>query len=237
MIKQKKWIVYLLCTMLAVAFTGCSSENNPNSTPSSIDSSIVEEQSPEEPYHVDFRLTTGHHIAGIDFPAGTYNIRAIEWRGTVTSSNGAINADMGTIDYNTDGRNTYTQEVDAVELPYGTRISLSGGVRLRLTCDDADPTPLESRNQEITEQIALSAGTYIAGQDFPAGMYDFTSTYGVGNVESSNMHDGGISEVMGTTWRIAEGFDYCDQNCQNVELPEGTELRISGVELLLIPSE
>ena len=58
----------------------------------------------------------------------------------------------------------------------------------------------------------------------------------MGNVESSNSHSGGISDVMGTTWRIAEGFGFCEQKYQNVELPEGTTLSVSGVTLLLQPS-
>ena len=81
------------------------------------------------------------------------------------------------------------------------------------------------------------AGIYTAGVDFPAGTYDFTATDGVGNVESSNLRSGGINDVMGTTWRIAEGYGFCEQYYQNVELPEGTTLRISGVDLLLSPSE
>ena len=192
---------------------------------------------PSELYSVDFRLTSGHHTAGVDFPAGTYHLEAIQWCGTVSSSNGSVDEAMGVTDYNTDGLNQYIQELSAVELPAGTVLSLTGGVMLRMTCGDADPTPLTARNQEITESVTLTAGIYTAGQDFPAGVYDFTATDGVGNVESSNPYEEGISDVMGTTWRLAEDFGFCDQYYQNVSLPEGTVLRVSGVTLLLTPSE
>ena len=45
---------------------------------------------PSELYSVDFRLTSGHHTAGVDFPAGTYHLEAIQWCGTVSSSNGSV---------------------------------------------------------------------------------------------------------------------------------------------------
>ncbi len=54
--------------------------------------------------------------------------------------------------------------------------------------------------------------------------------------KSSNMHDGGICDVMGTTWRIAEGLQFCNQKYENISLPEGTALNISGVDLLLTPA-
>ncbi len=55
-----------------------------------------QEETLSTPYAVDFRLTSGHHTAGIDFPAGVYDLEAIQWCGTVTSSNDAISLDMGT---------------------------------------------------------------------------------------------------------------------------------------------
>ena len=123
---------------------------------------------PSEPYSVDFRLTSGHHTAGVDFPAGTYHLEAIQWCGKVTSSNGSVDEAMGVTDYNTDGLNQYSQELSDVDLPAGTVLSLTGGVMLRMTCGDADPTPLTARSQEITESVTLTAGIYTAGEDFPS---------------------------------------------------------------------
>ena len=224
-----------LCLCACLLLAGCGTPGSvsgsaPHSAPSGEEPLAV-------PYETDFRLTSGHHTAGIDFPAGVYDLEAVQWCGTVISSNDAISLDMGTPEYNTDGQSHYEQTAEGVDLPTGTVLSLSGGVTLRLTCPDADPTPLALREQDITEDVKLAPGKYTAGTDFPAGVYDFTALNGVGNVESSNMHDGGICEVMGTTWRIAEGFGFCDQKYENVSLPEGTVLNTSGVDLLLTPSE
>ena len=233
---MKKFVFATLAAALCLIMVGCGTEKTLPEAPST---DIYESEAPDPsaPYSVDFRLTSGHHTAGIDFPAGTYHLQAIQWCGNVRSSNGSVDLSMGTTDFNTDGLNQYLQEVSDVELPTGTVLSLTGGVTLRMTCDDADPTPLESRNQKITENVTLTAGRYTAGVDFPAGVYDFTATDGVGNVESDNFFDEGINDVMGTTWRLAEDFGFCDQYYQNVSLPEGTVLQVSGVTLLLIPSE
>ena len=227
--KHTRLIALLAAACLLPALAGCAAEP---AAPSSA------EDAPEDstPSTVDFRLTSGHHTAGVDFPAGTYDLTAIEWCGRVVSSNGAVDTAMGVPEYNTDGQDLYTQSLEDVSLKKGTVLSLSGGVILRLHSDDADSSPLQPREQDITEDVTLSAGLYTAGVDFPAGVYDFTATDGVGNVESSNSHSGGISDVMGTTWRIAEGFGFCEQKYQNVELPEGTTLSASGVTLLLQPS-
>ena len=233
---MKRVFFALLCLSCCLFFAGCGTEKTLPEDPS-YDIYESEEIDSSEPYHVDFRLTSGHHTAGIDFPAGTYHLEAIQWCGNVVSSNGSVDASMGVTDFNTDGLNQYIQEVSDVELPIGTVLSLTGGVTLRMTCDDADPTPLEGRNKEITEMVTLTAGHYTAGVDFPAGVYDFTATDGVGNVESDNFFDEGINDVMGTTWRLAEDFGFCDQYYQNVSLPEGTVLQVAGVTLLLIPSE
>lgn len=233
---KKNMFALLTGVCILVLLTACGSTGDDTSASSAPSSSAPSDDSAAS-QSIDFRLTSGHHTAGVDFPAGTYDLTAVQWCGRVSSSNGAVDLPMGTADYNTDGQNTYTQNVTDVQLSSGTVLSLSGGVVLRLSCDDPDDTPLQPRNQEITEDITLGAGNYTAGVDFPAGTYDLTATDGVGNVESSNLQDGGINDVMGTTWRIAEGYGFCEQYYQNVELPEGTTLRISGVELLLSPSE
>ena len=228
---KKRWTICLLGAALCLSLAACAPGASHGSSADPTDSATASDAS-----SVSVRLTSGHHTAGIDFPAGTYDLEAIAWAGQVRSSNGAIDLAMGTVEHNTDGQNLYEQTAEQIDLPAGTVLSLSGGVNLRLTSENADPSPLQPRDQAITEDVTLEAGQYTAGVDFPAGVYDFTALDGVGNVESSNLNGNGINAVMGTTWRIAEGFGFCDANYENVELPEGTVLRVSGVKLLLSPS-
>ena len=172
----------------------------------------------------------------MDFPAGKYDIVAVSGGGNVSSSNafsGGINAVMGTEEQN-EVADMYEQEYKNIDLPEGVVLSISG-VTVRLTCDDASGAPLTPRNQEITETVDLGNGNFVAGEDFPAGVYNIVAVSGGGNVSSSNLYDGGINAILGTEDQN-ELMDMYEQEYKNIDLPEGTTLTIDGVQVQLVPS-
>ena len=146
---------------------------------------------------------------------------------------GGINAVMGTEEQN-EVADMYEQEYKNIDLPEGVVLSISG-VTVRLTCDDASGAPLTPRNQEITETVDLGNGNFVAGEDFPAGVYNIVAVSGGGNVSSSNLYDGGINAILGTEDQN-ELMDMYEQEYKNIDLPEGTTLTIDGVQVQLIPS-
>ena len=76
-------------------------------------------------------LSSGNYEAGVDFEAGVYKIVAISGTGNLSSDNmfeGGLNEMFG-ID---DGYGFYIGEFLNVDLPAGTELSLSGGVRIKL---------------------------------------------------------------------------------------------------------
>ena len=76
-------------------------------------------------------LGTGNYEAGIDFEAGVYKIVAISGTGNLSSDNmffGGLNEMFG-ID---DGYGFYTGEFNNADLPAGTELSVSGGVKVKL---------------------------------------------------------------------------------------------------------
>jgi hypothetical protein len=176
----------------------------------------------------------------MDFPAGTYDIVAISGSGNVTSGNmytGGINAMMGTKEANdAAGTDLYEQEYANIRLPNGVVLSVSGGVAIKISSDDADPAPLNIRQQPNTETISLGSGNFTAGKDFPAGTYDIVAVSGGGNVSSDNMYSGGINAVMGPKEANA-GIDLYEQAYKNIDLPADTTLSIDGVKIELIPSK
>ena len=93
--------------------------------------------------------------------------------------------------------------------------------------ETSDPTP-----STISFEQEFSSGNYTAGIDFPAGKYDIVAVSGGGNVSSS---DGGINAVMGTEDKN-ELMDMYEQEYKNIDLPDGTTLTISGVQIQLVPS-
>lgn len=179
-----------------------------------------------EHYEVD--LSSGNYVAGVDIPAGTYNLTATSGSGNVSSSNmysGGLNEIMGS------PADEYTQETfNNLSLPEGETLSLTGTVVLHIVSEDAQTGNMSSRVVGSEVQTDLSAGNYTAGTDFPAGVYNIVSTGSSGNVSSDNMYDGGLNEVMGDG---SDGFSVKQVN--NVELPEGTVLTVSGASIQLVP--
>ncbi len=78
----------------------------------------------------------------------------------------------------------------------------------------------------------LGNGNFTAGSDFEPGVYDIVAISGGGNVSSSNIFNGGINAVMG----VADD-DFYKKEYKNIELPEGTKLKVDGVKIKLIPKE
>jgi hypothetical protein len=190
---------------------------------------------------VRLELSNGHYTAGIDFPAGRYDIEAVSGSGNVSSSNmysGGINAIMGTKEENEAiGSDIYEQKYANINLPDGVVLSISG-VTVRITSEAADGAPLKTRRQPNTETVELGSGNFVAGTDFSAGTYDIIAVSGGGNVSSDNMYDGGINAIMGTADKNKEiGSNLYQQEYKNIELPKGTTLTVSGVGIKLVPSK
>jgi hypothetical protein len=78
-----------------------------------------------------FELSSGNYVAGVDFPAGTYNMEAVKGQGNVSSSNifdGGINEMVGEKDQS----GLYIQTFQNLQLTDQVELSISGGVTIRL---------------------------------------------------------------------------------------------------------
>lgn len=194
---------------------------------------VIEEIKKKNPQPISYtaELTNGNYTAGIDFPAGVYDIEAIAGTGNVSSSNmfdGGLNMVMSADD---------PERADSFQnarLPNGVVLEIKNGVTVRISCEEADGKPLAKREQPNTETVTLKNGNYIAGDDFPAGIYNVVAVEGAGTVSSDNMFDGGLNAVMGIGSR-SYGGEY-DHEYKNIELPEGVTLTVKNVEIQLVPS-
>lgn len=237
---MKKLVVLMLTGTMAFSMVACgeSSEQTEGTqteaaTTTEAGQSADETAEPEETTepvaeHFEVDLSAGNYVAGVDIPAGTYNLTATSGSGNVSSSNmysGGLNEIMGS------PADEYTQETfNNLSLPEGETLSLTGTVVLHIVSEDAQTGNMTSRVVGSEVQTDLSAGNYTAGTDFPAGVYNIVSTGSSGNVSSDNMYDGGLNEVMGDG---SDGFSVKQVN--NVELPEGTVLTVSGASIQLVP--
>ncbi len=193
---------------------------------------------PPAPKYISYEaeLKNGHFEAGIDFPAGTYDIEAVEGGGNVISDNiysGGINAIMGT-EKADQGLDMYEQKYSNIKLPEGTILSITD-VKVKITSDEkASADPLKERTAYPDEKVTLSNGNFEAGVDFPEGTYNIVAVKGGGNVTSDNIFDGGINAIIGTK-AADQGLNMYQQEYYNIIFEEGITLSIDGVTIDLIP--
>lgn len=167
---------------------------------------------------------------GSRYSGGTYTLTAVAGSGNVNSSNmfsGGLNEIMAA------QPDEYSvAEFKNAKMESGITLKLSGTIELKLSCNSAAVSKMEARNNPLSEEIELGSGNYIAGTDFPAGEYDIIAIDGNGNVNSSNMFDGGLNEIFSTA---ADGYSISE--FKNARFDEGVELKISSCTVKLVPSK
>lgn len=180
---------------------------------------------------LEYTLTAGNYVAGIDIPAGRCTAMAVNGTGNLSSSNmfsGGINEMFG-VD---EGDGFYTSEFSGLKLPEGTILTVGGNVQVKLMFSVVEAS-FTGRTYDESNAIELGTGNFESGIDFPAGVYKIVAISGTGNLSSDNMFDGGINEVFG----IDNGYNFYIPEFVNVDLPTGTELTVSGgVKIRLIPA-
>lgn len=180
----------------------------------------------------EYELSTGNYTAGIDIPAGKSNIAAVSGTGNLSSSNmftGGINEMFG-ID---DGTGFYTESYQGLKLSEGDVLTVSGRLTIKMEYTDVQ-SDITERVYDEDNRITLTDGSYEVGTDFPEGLYNIEAVSGTGNLSSSNMFEGGLSEMFG----IDDGMGFYTGEAKNIPLPAGATLEISGgLKVELIPCE
>lgn len=196
-----------------------------NSTTTSA-SSAERKAATQKPYSAQF--DSGYYTVGIDFPAGTYTITAIKGNGNVFTTDGSLNALIGT---NKDPM--YEKEHKDVEFSDGTTLSLEG-VSVKLTGKNNVDVTLKKRTNTATKSYTLSSGNYVAGKDIEAGIYDLSIVKGEGNVitEAGTTDDDNLHLLMGTG-----SDDMYQQKYMHVELKKNVKLTIEDATIKLTPSK
>jgi RNA polymerase subunit RPABC4/transcription elongation factor Spt4 len=190
---------------------------------------------PPSNYSAD--LDSGKYTVGIDFPAGNYDIEVISGGGNVSSSNGKINAIMGTADKNSVlGTDMYKQKYSNITLDGSAVLSISN-VKVRNSCTEASGAPLKPRNQSITDTVTLENGNFTAGKDFKEGVYDISVVSGGGNVICSS---NGLNMIMGAAEKnnlFGTNLDLYQQTYKNADFKKDAVLKVDGVKIQLTPSK
>lgn len=228
-------VILAACAAVVFATLGRRGTDVPVSGPSSAAHytpskfSSVESKS-TEPIVYEAELTCGNYIAGIDFPAGTYDFLALSGNGNVmtdASGTSRINTIMGI----SGSLNGYDVTYQNVQLSEDVTLHIGGDLHLQIHSNAASGEPLLSRGQQFMDGFDLGAGDFVSGRDFKAGTYDIICTGGTGNISSGNVSSFYLNEVMGYDKPGYIG------RADNIELPEGATLHISGITVTMSPSE
>lgn len=177
-----------------------------------------------------YELSAGFYTAGIDLPSGRCNVTAVSGTGNLISSNmfnGGVNEMFG-VD---DGTGIFSGSFNGLKLPEGTLLSTNGRLVIKI-----EYTSIEGRAKgriyDEEAAVTIGSGNYVSGSDFPAGVYRIKAISGSGNLISSNAFDGGVNEMFG----IDDGYGIFNDQIMNVDLPDGTELTVSGgLEIEMVP--
>lgn len=177
-------------------------------------------------------LTSGHYVAGVDFPVGSYMVYAEEGFGSFRSNHyggrGYVNQLLGVGEGVPD---RYAPQMGEVFFPKGTMVSFDG-LTIRMESKAADVKNLSERENTLTETVQLELGMYTAGKDFEPGIYDVVAVEGTGSVVSSN-DVAGISNAMSAS---PEGSHQV-RIYHNVILAENTTIQVGdGLTIQLVPS-
>ena len=179
----------------------------------------------------EYTLGAGYYTAGIDLPVGKCNLTAVSGNGNINSSNllkGGVNEMFG-VD---DGNDLYESSFNGLKMKENVVFHISGDVVVQVSYTEVTGG-MTGREYDESQAVELGSGNYTAGTDFPAGTYTVTAVEGTGNVSSTNLFDGGMNEMFG----VDDGNGLYTSEVKNVEFSDGVDLKVSGVNIRLVPAK
>ena len=128
---NRRFFALSLCACLLLAgcgAPGAAAGSAPESAPPQ------QEETLSTPYAVDFRLTSGHHTAGIDFPAGVYDLEVTDGSGNLDISiKDKSGTEVTTIYMYLGEYSSYGKDYKNLVLPEGSTIKSEGDIQIKFT--------------------------------------------------------------------------------------------------------
>lgn len=188
-----------------------------------------------ETYDID--LTSGEYVVGVHLPEGNYSA-------SLTQGTGYINVtddENGIYLYQSFGYEEEYDEVtemDDIRLFDGAIVEFSGDGILSLHTDTAQTQDMSWEENPLTASVHLSAGrSYVAGEDFPEGVYDITASEWTTVEYKLYLGDIYDDEEL-NYWQNSLWFsgDDAEDVYHNIVLPAGTEISSDTAAATLVPS-
>lgn len=185
--------------------------------------------------HYETELEPGEYLVGVHLPEGAYTAELLEGSASfnVDDFENGINLWQA---FGTDEEYNQVETLEDIRLFTGAHVSVDVGVVLQMTTENGQTEQLEAIPNPLTETVTLKKDeTMAAGEDFPAGVYDLSSTSDRTELRCKipdEDYEEGFYEI--SYWLSADDrYDIC----RNVYLREGVEITAEEGQLLLTPSE
>ncbi len=150
----------------------------------------------------------------------------------------------GTASSSTSARSNTATETVTLAVLTGAEGTTTGGTTETSGTDGTDESgettvppetgetePAGTEPTSPTAALPAPTATFIAGKDFPAGVYSVEVLRGSGQVSAGSVESGGIDSAM-----ALEETDGAVKEFRNVNLSEGLELTVTGLDIRLVPS-
>lgn len=183
-------------------------------------------------------IGSGVYQIGVHIPEGTYRIEL--WGG----SGGVMLDDYDNIifEYDSFGEEEEYGEVmekEDVRLYNGARLTVDGGVVIRILTSNAQPLVQEITENPNQETIILEEGSYVSGEAFSEGMYNICpeneeDLFLYVTVSYPNENTDYFYPEINTY--EAGGERYEENGVKNVIFPSGTQIEVEGGTVMLEPS-
>jgi hypothetical protein len=173
----------------------------------------------------DSDISAGNYIAGKDIPEGTYDFTLVSGTGNVMTNNystGNVNVIFGA------DSPAYVKELKEVKMEDGAMLRIMKSAVIHLHTDTGNVQGMKERKKIDEPPITLVPGSYQAGKDIPAGIYDVAAVSGEGQINTGILYEGGMLETMGT-----KDSEYVISHFKNLMLTDGYSLLVTGVTVQL----
>ncbi len=171
--------------------------------------------------HYKTTLANGFYTAGIDFPAGEYDVKIISQNAEVTFYDKSGNS-MKAYSYNPE-----TKLHEFINLSDDCYIKVING-SVELSSTNISGVPQQPRNQKIKKSYKLQSGTFLSGKDFSPGTYDITA---MGKKVS------GTFSTNEPKKEIRASMNARNQTYKNIYLSKGMQLKLETLSVKLTPSK
>lgn len=191
----------------------------------------VTRELPETGEAYEVSLSAGLYKCGVHIPEGNYKVVLERGTGSLQVED-EVNYISLFYSFGNDTDNNQITQEDDIRIYKGALVSIDDDLTLHFKTENAQ-MELEGMQNPNTESRTLTE-KFVAGKDIPAGAYDVYCDEGSGIFEYYIKMDG-YDSYEGKL--IGDNLSTFPHVYNNIVLPDGVEVTISGMKVTLVPSE